>query len=119
MLPSHAPGLDGRRLMLVSELHKTVQRGATHWTVQHILSFVATLLDMALKGARVYMGSRTERRATEAIKKLEDVEGVPKGSVIYHQVDLATVREAKSGAEEFLKREERWACHWSLQGINC
>jgi hypothetical protein len=53
------------------------------------------------------MGARTEWKAVEAIKKLEETGGVEKGKVIWHKVDLATVKTARESAEEFLKKEER------------
>lgn len=67
-----------------------------------------TIKHFALHGAKVYMGSRNEKKAADAIKKLEEEDKVPKGSVLFHPVDISTVRQAKEAAEKFLTKEDRF-----------
>lgn len=54
------------------------------------------------------MGSRNESRATGAIAQLK-AEGVleGKGQVVYLPLDLSTPAQARAGAEEFMRRENR------------
>jgi NAD(P)-dependent dehydrogenase (short-subunit alcohol dehydrogenase family) len=55
---------------------------------------------------QVYIGARDEGRATAPLAQLES-EGVPKGKVTWLKLDLATIKKAKAGAEEFLTKEKR------------
>jgi hypothetical protein len=67
------------------------------------------------------MGARDESKAMTAISQLE-FEGIPKGRVSWLKVDLGTIRQAKLGAEEFLRREKRLDILGSLIGpkrYNC
>ena len=58
----------------------------------------------------MYLAARSEERAKEAIGALHD-EGLGKegsgSEVVWLKLDLGDPREAKKGAEEFIKREER------------
>ena len=65
-----------------------------------------TVRELARKGAKVYLGARSETRATDAIRRLKD-EGIGKGSVEFFQVNLASIREVKQAADGFLLKEEK------------
>jgi len=77
-------------------------RGIGFATVRHLLR----------ANAKVYLGARSESKASEAIKILHE-EGLgkggegSKGEVKWLEVDLSDPREAKRCAEGFLKIEER------------
>jgi len=74
-----------------------------------------TVLELAAKGAHVYMGSRREERATAAIKKLElelAQRGIKLGEgnagrVTFFPCDLATIAKARAAADVFLSKESR------------
>ncbi|KAF4615754.1 hypothetical protein D9613_012425 [Agrocybe pediades] len=65
-----------------------------------------TVYFLACKGAKVYMGARSEQKALDAIHQLE-ADGVPKGSVEWLDLDLSDPRVAKKAAERFLEKEKR------------
>jgi len=65
-----------------------------------------TILHLARRGAKVYMGARNESKALGAIKQLE-LEGIGSGSIEYHNLDLADPHEAKKSAEAFMQRTDR------------
>jgi len=65
-----------------------------------------TIRELARKGAKVYMGARSENRALDAIRKLKD-EGIGSGSVEFLRVDLASIKSAKKAADEFLLKENQ------------
>ncbi|PPR08292.1 hypothetical protein CVT24_002450 [Panaeolus cyanescens] len=71
---------------------------------------LATVRHFVRKGAKVYMASRNQSRATGAIAQLE-AEGLFReqsaGSVLYHHCELNDPKEVKRSAEEFLRRETR------------
>jgi len=72
------------------------------------LGFV-TVRELARKGAHVYMLSRQESRALDAIEKIKSELG-PSGidpKVDYINFDLQNLASAKKAAEEFMKRETR------------
>lgn len=56
------------------------------------------------KNAKVYLASRSEQRAREAIAKLE-AEHLP-GTVVFLQLDLAELKKVKSFADSFLAKEQ-------------
>jgi len=62
-------------------------------------------LELARKGAKVYLVCRNEERAQRAIRSLR--EEVPGGSFDYIHFDLTRLRTCKEAAETFLKRETR------------
>ncbi|PPQ82528.1 hypothetical protein CVT25_007137 [Psilocybe cyanescens] len=66
----------------------------------------ATVKHLALKGAKVYLGSRSEEKGKAAVEKLTE-EGVASGQVIALQCDIGTPASARKAAEGFLKLENR------------
>uniref|UniRef100_A0A8H7XNA4 NAD(P)-binding protein n=1 Tax=Psilocybe cubensis TaxID=181762 RepID=A0A8H7XNA4_PSICU len=66
----------------------------------------ATVKHLAVKGAKVYLGSRSEEKGIEAVQKLTD-EGIAAGQVIALQCDIGTPASARQAAENFLKLENR------------
>ncbi|KAF5381921.1 hypothetical protein D9757_007579 [Collybiopsis confluens] len=71
------------------------------------LGFV-TVRELARKGAHVYMLSRTESRALEAIEKIKEELGPDlTPNIDYINFNLLKISSAKGAAEEFLKRETR------------
>jgi NAD(P)-dependent dehydrogenase (short-subunit alcohol dehydrogenase family) len=62
--------------------------------------------ELARKGAKVYIGARSETGANDAIKKLRD-EGIGSGSVHFLKVDLVSVHDTKRAAEELLSKEDK------------
>ncbi|KAH9477403.1 Short-chain dehydrogenase [Psilocybe cubensis] len=69
---------------------------------------LATVRHLARAGAKVYLAARDESKATGAIAQLEhEGLGPGNGEVIWLKLDLSDPRDAKKGAEEFLKRESR------------
>lgn len=62
-------------------------------------------LELARKGAKVYLVCRNEERAQRAIRSLR--EEVPSGCFDYIHFDLTRLRTCKDAAETFLKRETR------------
>ncbi|KAF5381940.1 hypothetical protein D9757_007580 [Collybiopsis confluens] len=71
------------------------------------LGFI-TVRELARKGAHVYMLSRTESRALDAIKKIKEELGPDlTPNIDYINFNLLKLSSAKGAAEEFLKRETR------------
>ena len=66
----------------------------------------ATVKHLARKGAKVYLGSRSEEKGKNAVAKLQE-EGIGSGEVIYLYVDIGTPELAKKSAEGFLEKESR------------
>ncbi|KAG8864655.1 hypothetical protein FRB96_005160 [Tulasnella sp. 330] len=68
-----------------------------------------TVAELLKHGVKVYLGSRSESRATGAIAQLR-AEGYldgTKGRVIWLPLDISTPASARAGAEEFSRRETR------------
>ncbi|PPR08291.1 hypothetical protein CVT24_002449 [Panaeolus cyanescens] len=65
-----------------------------------------TAKHLARKGAKVYVGARTESKGQDAIERLQ-AEGIGSGQVIYHECDVSTPQQAKASAMEFMRREDR------------
>ncbi|KAF9057110.1 hypothetical protein BJ165DRAFT_1397449 [Panaeolus papilionaceus] len=65
-----------------------------------------TAKHLARKGAKVYVGARTEAKGQDAIERLHK-EGIGSGEVVYHECDVSTPQQTKTVALEFMKREER------------
>ncbi|KAF8970389.1 hypothetical protein BDZ97DRAFT_1652495 [Flammula alnicola] len=65
-----------------------------------------TAKHLARKGAKVYVGSRSEEKGKKAVAQLKE-EGMGSGEVIYLPCDLATPALAKKSAEDFLQLENR------------
>lgn len=66
----------------------------------------ATAKQLARKGAKVYIGSRSEEKGENAVTKLKE-EGIGSGEVVYLHVDLSTPQLAKKSAEKFIELEDR------------
>ncbi|KAH9895318.1 NAD(P)-binding protein [Epithele typhae] len=66
----------------------------------------ADCFHLARKGARVYMGARSEERAQAAIAQLEEA-GVEKGKVEWLDLDLTYPKKVKAAAEGFMEKESR------------
>ncbi|EIW75588.1 NAD(P)-binding protein [Coniophora puteana RWD-64-598 SS2] len=62
---------------------------------------------LARRGAKVYMGARSEDKAKAAIDafKQEAKEGA--GEIVHLKLDLSDPRDAKKAAEDFLQKEQR------------
>jgi NAD(P)-dependent dehydrogenase (short-subunit alcohol dehydrogenase family) len=69
---------------------------------------LGTVKHLARRGATVYLGARSESKATDAIKQLE-AEGLGPGfgPVKWLNVELSDPRNAKAAAEDFLSKETR------------
>jgi len=73
------------------------------------------VLELVAHGARVYMASRSEARATAAIKRLEldlaargkEIGSGGTGEVKFLHCDLATIAGSRKSAEDFLSKETR------------
>lgn len=61
---------------------------------------------LARKGAKVYLGARTEEKGRQAVEELK-AEGTGSGEVIWFSCSLNTPAEAKAAAEGFLQKETR------------
>ncbi|KAF8970393.1 hypothetical protein BDZ97DRAFT_1914695 [Flammula alnicola] len=66
----------------------------------------ATAKYLARKGAKVYLGSRSEEKGKNAVAQLKE-EGLASGEVIYFHCDLATPALAKQSADGLLQQENR------------
>ncbi|SPO22089.1 related to Oxidoreductase, short-chain dehydrogenase [Ustilago trichophora] len=62
-------------------------------------------LELARQGAKVYMASRTESKAQEAIEKIK--KQVPTANIHFLQLDLTELAAVKKAADDFLSREKR------------
>jgi len=64
---------------------------------------------LALHGAKVYLGARTDKKATAAIARLETDNPSLKGRglVVWLPLDLTRPADVKKSAENFLAKEER------------
>ncbi|KAF8156644.1 hypothetical protein B0H34DRAFT_469564 [Crassisporium funariophilum] len=65
-----------------------------------------TVKFLARKGAKVYLGARSESKAMAAIFQLER-EGIGSGQVLWLKVDFSDPRWAREAAQRFLGRESR------------
>ncbi|KAH9459966.1 hypothetical protein Pst134EB_008177 [Puccinia striiformis f. sp. tritici] len=65
----------------------------------------ATCLELARRGAKVYLASRTESRAKAAIQKIKQL--VPDAQLDFIHFDLTILSSAKTAAEKFTSRESR------------
>lgn len=66
----------------------------------------ATVRHLVRRGAKVYMGARSETKANAAIERLKTA-GIGSGEVLYLELDLSDVTKAKASAETFLSKESR------------
>ncbi|CAN8103585.1 unnamed protein product [Discula destructiva] len=90
---SHIPSLDGRVALVTG-----ANAGIGYYTVKQL----------AAKGAKVYLGARSESRATEAIRKLlQDNPSIPKENLVWLRLDLSSQSQTVEAAKEFLLKEDR------------
>jgi NAD(P)-dependent dehydrogenase (short-subunit alcohol dehydrogenase family) len=61
---------------------------------------------LARKGAKVYLGARSEEKGKAAVAKLQE-EGIGSGEVIYLHVDISTPLLAHQSAQGFLALESK------------
>ncbi|KAJ3321276.1 hypothetical protein HDV06_004501 [Boothiomyces sp. JEL0866] len=73
-----------------------------------------TCLELARKGASVYMASRSKDRAMEAIQKIKMETG---NTVEFLQLDLQDLKQVKQAAESFLKLDKPVDCLINNAGI--
>ncbi|EPQ51744.1 NAD P-binding protein [Gloeophyllum trabeum ATCC 11539] len=67
-----------------------------------------TVLHLARRGAKVYLGARNEAKAKAALSRLQrEGLGPLNGEVLWLKLDLSDPREARKAAEWFLEKEER------------
>ncbi|EST07827.1 Short-chain dehydrogenase/reductase SDR [Kalmanozyma brasiliensis GHG001] len=62
-------------------------------------------LELARKGAKVYMASRTESKAQDAIAKIK--QAVPNADIHFLQLDLTELAAVRKAAEDYISREKR------------
>jgi NAD(P)-dependent dehydrogenase (short-subunit alcohol dehydrogenase family) len=62
-----------------------------------------TCLQLAKKGAHVYLGARSEEKASEAIANI--IKEVPSAKVTFLKMDLQDLKQIKSAAKEFSNKE--------------
>lgn len=63
---------------------------------------------LALHGAKVYMGARSESKAFAALEKLRsDHPELPQDRIAWLPLDLTTIGDVKRGAAHFLAIEDR------------
>lgn len=72
-------------------------------------------LQFAKHGAKVYMASRTESKANEAIEKIK--QQVPNAQLEFLCLDLTSLASVKAAAESFLSRESRLDVFLNNAGI--
>ena len=67
-----------------------------------------TAEELALHGAKVYIGARSEKRAHAAIERLyAEHPRLPRGLVVYLPLNLSDLNNVVEAAEAFLKQETR------------
>ncbi|KAF8880457.1 hypothetical protein CPB84DRAFT_1687570 [Gymnopilus junonius] len=71
--------------------------GIGYFTVRHLVN----------RGAKVYLGSRSEERGKTAIEKLKQ-EGIGSGEVVLFLCDIGSPSSAKKAAEDFMKWRPGW-----------
>ncbi|KAF9003243.1 NAD(P)-binding protein [Cyathus striatus] len=67
---------------------------------------VSTVKLLANKGAKVYLGARTQDKFNTAYEVLK-TQGIGEGEVVWLPCDLSTPQKAKESAEGFLEKESR------------
>ncbi|KAI9705325.1 MAG: hypothetical protein M1820_005155 [Bogoriella megaspora] len=91
--PSSIPDLTGK-VMLVTGGNAGLGREAVK--------------QLALHGAKVYMGARSEKRATQSIKEiLSECPSIPEGRIVWLQLDLSDLSRVVSAAQEIMVGESR------------
>ncbi|KAI2617576.1 NAD(P)-binding protein [Hypomontagnella submonticulosa] len=69
------------------------------------------------KKARVYIAGRSEEKARQAIKDIQDAEG-PGGSLEYLHLDLADLSSIKASADAFKAKELKLDVLWNNAGVS-
>ncbi|KAF9003245.1 hypothetical protein BDQ17DRAFT_490193 [Cyathus striatus] len=67
---------------------------------------ISTVKLLANKGAKVYLGARTQEKFNAAYEVLK-TQGIGEGEVVWLPCDLSTPQKSKESAEGFLKKESR------------
>ncbi len=65
----------------------------------------SSCLELARNGAKVYMASRTESKARDAIEKIK--KAVPNADIHFLQLDLTELAAVRKAADDFLAQEKR------------
>lgn len=69
------------------------------------------------RGARVYMATRTESKAKEAIEQLKNIETTTPGEVRYLHLDLADLSTVKTTVADFSRQETKLDVLWNNAGF--
>ncbi|KAF8970394.1 hypothetical protein BDZ97DRAFT_1902081 [Flammula alnicola] len=85
------PDLSGKVVIVTG-----ANTGIGYGTVKHLVR----------KGAKVYLGARSEEKGKKAVEQLKE-EGIGSGEVIWLSCNLTTPTLAKESAETFLQQENR------------
>ncbi|KZP14456.1 short-chain dehydrogenase [Athelia psychrophila] len=63
---------------------------------------------LAIKGAKVYVGARNVQKAQAAIEEMrKDTPSIAEGNLVPLAMDLGDLKEVQTGASEFVAKEER------------
>ena len=66
-----------------------------------------TTIYLALKGATVYVASRNPEKCEKGIAVAQKLVGGGPGKIIYHALDLSSIRSAKESVNRFREYERR------------
>ncbi len=69
------------------------------------------------KNAKVYIASRSEAKAAQAIEEIKQAEPNSSGELVFIRLDLADLSTIKASAQEFLERENRLHVLWNNAGV--
>jgi len=69
------------------------------------------------RDAKVYVATRSEERASEAIDSIKAAVPDSQGSLVFLKLDLDDLTTIKSSAEEFLAKEQRLDVLWNNAGV--
>lgn len=67
--------------------------------------------------AKVYLGARSESKATAAMARIKELYPAGKGALVYLHLDLGDLTTIKASAEEFLGKESRLDVLWNNAGV--
>jgi retinol dehydrogenase 12 len=65
-----------------------------------------TALQLAKKGAKVYIAGRSQVKGQAAVEKIRAVTGASEEQVQFLELNLADIKETKSAAEKFLETSQ-------------
>lgn len=66
---------------------------------------LSTTTYLARQGCKVYVASRNKEKSLAGIAEAQS-RGI-QGEILFHHLDLASIKDAKTSAPQFLEREER------------